>query len=100
MVQTDTNETPGAPRKAAAPEVEAPVVEAGDSADQRGWAPNVSRKKLALGAVVILAGVLAALYAWGLTPLNSGAQTTNNAYVRGNTTGLRHPAPRHQGAVA
>lgn len=86
MVQTDTNETPGVPRKAAAPETEVPAVEASDSADQRGWAPNVSRKKLALGAAVVLAGVLAALYAWGLTPLNSGSQTTNNAYVRGQTT--------------
>ena len=86
MVQTDTNETAGAPRKAAATETEDPIVETGDSADQRGWAPNVSRKKLVLGAAVVLAGVLAALYAWGLTPLNSGAQTTNNAYVRGQTT--------------
>lgn len=86
MVQTDTNETPGAPRKAAVPETEDPAAAAGDSADQRGWAPNVSRRKLALGAAVIVAGVLAALYAWGLTPVNSGAQTTNNAYVRGQTT--------------
>lgn len=86
MAQTDTSETPGARRKAAAPETEDPAVETGESADQRGWAPNVSRRKLALGAAVILAGVLAALYAWGLTPLNSGAQTTNNAYVRGQTT--------------
>ncbi len=86
MVQADTNETAGAPRKAAATETEDPIVETGDSADQRGWAPNVSRKKLVLGAAVVLAGVLAALYAWGLTPLNSGAQTTNNAYVRGQTT--------------
>ena len=86
MAQTDTNQTPAAPRKAAPPETEDPAIATGDSADQRGWAPNVSRKKLALGAAVILAGVLAALYAWGLTPLNSGAQTTNNAYVRGQTT--------------
>lgn len=86
MVQIDTNETPGAPRKAAPPEMKDPAVEAGDSGDQRGWAPNVSRRKLALGAAAIVAGVLAALYAWGLTPLNSGAQTTNNAYVRGQTT--------------
>lgn len=86
MVQIDANETPDAPRKAAAPETEDPALETADSADQRGWAPNVSRRKLALGAAVIVAGVLAALYAWGLTPLNSGAQTTNNAYVRGQTT--------------
>lgn len=86
MAQTDTTATPGATRKAAAPETEDPVVETGDSVDQRGWAPNVSRRKIALGAAVILAGVLAALYAWGLTPLNSGSQTTNNAYVRGQTT--------------
>jgi multidrug resistance efflux pump len=86
MAQTKSDEMPDTPGKTAALEAEDAPVEAGDSANQGGWAPNVSRKKLALGAAVILAGVLAALYAWGLTPLNSGNQTTNNAYVRGQTT--------------
>lgn len=54
--------------------------------EEGGWKPNVSRKKLALGIFVIFAGVLIALFAWGLTPFNSGNQTTNNAYVRGMTT--------------
>lgn len=54
--------------------------------DQGGWKPDVSRKKLVLGILVIFAGVLIALFAWGLTPFNSGNQKTNNAYVRGMTT--------------
>ncbi|AMO72547.1 HlyD family secretion protein [Sphingorhabdus sp. M41] len=54
--------------------------------DEGGWKPNVSRRKLLLAIFVIFAGVLTALFAWGLTPFNSGKQTTNNAYVRGMTT--------------
>lgn len=54
--------------------------------DEGGWKPDVSRKKLVLGILVIFAGVLIALFSWGLTPFNSGNQTTNNAYVRGMTT--------------
>ena len=61
------------------------VPEAGAD-DEGGWKPNISRKKLVLGIFVIFAGVLVALFAWGLTPFNSGNQTTNNAYVRGMTT--------------
>ncbi|MGV8928962.1 MAG: HlyD family secretion protein [Brevundimonas sp.] len=87
MVQTDKTETAGPPkRKTKAAESPEPAALAADSSDQRGWAPNVSRKKVGIGVAVILAGVLAALYAWGLTPLNNGNQTTNNAYVRGQTT--------------
>tara|TARA_R110000787_G_scaffold26080_1_gene73039 strand:+ start:8254 stop:9405 length:1152 start_codon:yes stop_codon:yes gene_type:complete len=56
------------------------------SEDEGGWKPDVSRKKLVLGILVIFAGVLIALFSWGLTPFNSGNQTTNNAYVRGMTT--------------
>ena len=36
--------------------------------------------------MVILPGVLAALFAWGLPPFGGGDETTNNAYVRGRTT--------------
>lgn len=51
-----------------------------------GWSPNVSRGKLAGGVMVILAGIIAALFAWGLPPFDSGDESTNNAYVRGQTT--------------
>ena len=86
MTQEDTKATPGPTMVDPALNPERPEVEADAGAEERGWAPNVSRRKLAFGAVVILAGVFVALYAWGLTPLNNGNQTTNNAYVRGQTT--------------
>jgi len=57
-----------------------------NSDEAGGWKPDVSRKKMAIGILVILAGILTALFAWGLPPFNSGDQTTNNAYVRGMTT--------------
>jgi len=57
-----------------------------NSDDAAGWKPDVSRKKMAIGILVILAGILTALFAWGLPPFDSGDQTTNNAYVRGMTT--------------
>jgi len=51
-----------------------------------GWQPERSRGRTILFAAVILAGVLAALYAWGLPPFRPTSQTTDNAYVRGQTT--------------
>lgn len=54
--------------------------------DEGGWKPDISRKKLVIGLFAILAGILTALFAWGLPPFNSGDETTNNAYVRGMTT--------------
>lgn len=54
--------------------------------DAGGWSPDISRKKIALGTVLLVAGVLAVLFAWGLPPFGSSDQTTNNAYVRGRTT--------------
>lgn len=54
--------------------------------DAGGWSPDISRKKMALGTVLLVAGVLAVLFAWGLPPFGSSDQTTNNAYVRGRTT--------------
>lgn len=53
---------------------------------QKGWSPNPSRRRIALAVGLIVAAVLAALYAWGLPPFAGGDQTTNNAYVRGQTT--------------
>lgn len=51
-----------------------------------GWAPERSRKKTIFFAVAIVLGALAALYAWQLPPFRSDSQTTDNAYVRGQTT--------------
>ncbi|BAV64124.1 HlyD family secretion protein [Sphingobium cloacae] len=51
-----------------------------------GWAPNRSRRAIIIFGLVILAGVLTVLYAWGLPPFRSGNVTTDNAYVRGQTT--------------
>ncbi|WP_137681331.1 HlyD family secretion protein [Aurantiacibacter suaedae] len=52
----------------------------------KGWSPNPSRRRIIVAVLVILAGILAALYAWGLPPFAGGNETTNNAYVRGRTT--------------
>lgn len=51
-----------------------------------GWSPNPSRRRIGAAALLILLGVLGALYAWGLPPFSGGDQTTSNAYVRGRTT--------------
>lgn len=72
----------------AEPEVEvsesaAPPTEAQPS---EGWAPDRSRRKTIIFALVVVAGVLMALYAWGLGPFRSASVTTDNAYVRGQTT--------------
>jgi multidrug resistance efflux pump len=53
---------------------------------EKGWSPNPSRRRIGVAAVLIVVGVLAALFAWGLPPFTSADQTTNNAYVRGRTT--------------
>ena len=63
-----------------------PVPDATEEAKAGGWSPNTSRPKMALGALLIVAGVLAVLFAWGLPPFGTSNQTTNNAYVRGRTT--------------
>ncbi|MBL0966275.1 MAG: HlyD family secretion protein, partial [Blastomonas sp.] len=53
---------------------------------EKGWSPKFSRQRVLVAAVLILVGVLVALFAWGLPPFAGGDQTTNNAYVRGRTT--------------
>lgn len=63
-----------------------PVSDATEEEKAGGWSPNTSRPKMALGALLIVAGVLAVLFAWGLPPFGTSDQTTNNAYVRGRTT--------------
>ena len=69
-------------------EVEAIEEQAAPAAadDGKGWSPNLSRRRIGVGLFILLAGVLAALFAWGLPPFDGGDQTTNNAYVRGRTT--------------
>ncbi|WP_230280426.1 MULTISPECIES: HlyD family secretion protein [unclassified Croceicoccus] len=51
-----------------------------------GWAPERSRLKTIFFALAIIAGALAVLYAWQLLPFQADSQTTDNAYVRGQTT--------------
>lgn len=63
----------------------------------RGWAPPRSGRRMTLVFIaVLLAGALLALYAWGLPPFGSAVQTTDNAYVRGQTTTI---APQVSGYV-
>lgn len=57
------------------------------AARARGWAPPRSGVAMTLVFVgLIIAGAVLALRAWGLGPFASTAQTTDNAYVRGQTT--------------
>jgi multidrug resistance efflux pump len=62
--------------------------EAAESAneDGSGWRPERSRPRILFFGLVILLGALAILYAWGLPPFRMNSQTTDNAYVRGQTT--------------
>ena len=69
--------TPPAPAEPSAPEEGAPA---------DGWRPDRSRKHILLFGGLVLAGVLAILYAWGLPPFRPSSQTTDNASVRGQTT--------------
>src|SRR5690606_5306963 len=53
----------------------------------RGWAPpRAGRTVTILTVAFILIGLALVLYAWGLPPFSSAVQTTDNAYVRGQTT--------------
>lgn len=53
---------------------------------EEGWKPPRSRGRIILFGSLILIGALAILYAWGLPPFKPSSQTTDNAYVRGQTT--------------
>ncbi|WP_150295006.1 HlyD family secretion protein [Sphingobium estronivorans] len=72
---------------------EAPAAES----PKRGWAPpRAGRGTMILTVAFIVAGALLILYAWGLPPFSSVVQTTDNAYVRGQTTVI---APQVSGYV-
>jgi len=63
----------------------------------RGWAPPRSGIKMTLlFAGLLIAGALLVLYAWGLPPFRTTVETTDNAYVRGQTTVI---APQVNGYV-
>ena len=84
----DKREPVPAPAVVATPEPAAPAAapDPDESPPADGWRPDRSRRQMILFGLVILAGVLAALYAWGLPPFRASSQTTDNAYVRGQTT--------------
>lgn len=57
-----------------------------ESGQQKGWSPQLTRQRVIIAGVLIVAGALVAMMAWGLPPFGGSDQTTNNAYVRGRTT--------------
>ncbi|MFD1949501.1 HlyD family secretion protein [Sphingomonas arantia] len=64
-----------------------PVAAPAPAPAARRWRPPAkSLGSLALIAVLVVAGVLAILYAWRLPPFVSDTQATENAYVRGQVT--------------
>lgn len=86
---SDTENKPATPKSApAAPPAPVPAPPPAEPAAsaEPGWRPDRSRSQIILFAGIILIGALAILYAWGLPPFRSDSQTTDNAYVRGQTT--------------
>jgi len=99
MTDTENNKPEPTPEAAAAPPpppepAPAPAPEPAPSPPpdpapppaEAGWRPDRSRSKIILFAAIIIVGALAILYAWGLPPFSPRSQTTDNAYVRGQTT--------------
>jgi multidrug resistance efflux pump len=79
------------------PRLDDPVEGTPPAGRGRGWAPPRSGLHgTVLFAVMLLAGALLALYAWDLPPFHRAVQTTDNAYVRGQTTVI---APQVNGYV-
>lgn len=74
-----------------------PVEPSAPEPRKRGWAPaRAGRNVTILTIAFIVTGILLVLYAWGLPPFSSAVQTTDNAYVRGQTTVI---APQVSGYV-
>ncbi|MCJ8158362.1 HlyD family secretion protein [Sphingomonas sp. LaA6.9] len=70
-------------------DAQASPVPEGSSADAppASWRPPVKdRKTLLLIALLVIAAILAILYAWRLPPFAGWVEQTDNAYVRGKTT--------------
>jgi multidrug resistance efflux pump len=64
---------------------------------KRGWAPPANSRRMTLLFVALaVVGVAMALWAWGLAPFSNAVQTTDDAYVRGQTTVI---APQVSGYV-
>jgi multidrug resistance efflux pump len=77
--------------------LEDPPETAPPDARARGWAPPRSGLVMTgLFVLLLIGGALVALYAWGLAPFAGHVQTTDNAYVRGQTTII---APQVSGYV-
>jgi multidrug resistance efflux pump len=78
--------------------VEVPTSAANTGSTVRtGWAPPRSGRGLTIGFfALVIAGIALTLYAWGLPPFRSSVESTDNAYVRGQTTII---APQVSGYV-
>ncbi|WP_408988198.1 HlyD family secretion protein [Sphingomonas sp. SUN039] len=79
--------------------IETPVEQPTEPTPMRGgWAPPRGGRGATLGFIALaIAGVLLILYAWRLPPFVSAIESTENAYVRGQTTII---APQVSGYVA
>jgi multidrug resistance efflux pump len=79
--------------------IETSVEQATEATSTRGgWAPPRGGRGATLGFIALaIAGVLLILYAWRLPPFVSAIESTENAYVRGQTTII---APQVSGYVA
>jgi multidrug resistance efflux pump len=77
-----------------------PSLEAGDgakSAPVADWKPpQIGITGVVISATLALAGALAILKAWGLPPFSSFEQVTEDAFIRGRTTGI---SPQANGYV-
>src|SRR5204863_6095824 len=79
------------------PRLDDPVETAAQAPQAKGWAPQRNGRLLtAVFAAILVAGALLALYAWGLPPFSRNVQSTDNAYVHGQTTVI---APQVSGYV-
>ena len=94
---------PARPASAAPPPAGAPAAApapapAASPAAPTGWAPPRSGLRGTVALLVLaLAGILVVLYAWRLPPFTSAVESTDNAYVRGQTTVV---SPQASGYVA
>jgi multidrug resistance efflux pump len=77
-----------APAPGAAERLNDPVETAASPQERsRGWAPPKRGWPVTLLIIVLaVAGALVTLYAWELPPFTRSVQSTDNAYVRGQTT--------------